>query len=48
MVISMGLIRFGDYAILQTDGIRKTSGHENRAARTLVGDGCSTLINGDS
>lgn len=47
-VISRGLIRFGGYAILQTDEIRKTSGHENRAARTLVGDGCSTLINGDS
>lgn len=24
----MGLIRFGDYAILQTDGIRKTLEHK--------------------
>jgi hypothetical protein len=44
----MDLIRFWDYAILQTDEIRTTLDHENRAARTLVGDGCSTLINGDS
>lgn len=43
----MGLIRFGDYAILQTDGIRKTLEHKKRAARTLDGDGCPTLINGD-
>ncbi len=43
----MDLIRFWDYGILQTDEIRTTLEHENRAARTLDGDGCPTLINGD-
>ncbi len=31
----MGLIRFGDYAILQTDGIRKTLEHKKKSSQNF-------------